>query len=135
MKIPACDLEIEVEPSSIVMTESTGRVRIANPKMPADEEGFLVEWVPAGTDIEALMRRRVPIGQPERAAGMVAGMPARGFGWTDGVRDFWSWFVEDAKGRTIELTAFRAGLPPMSRKQSIEDVARDFARRIALVAT
>ncbi|MFO0547069.1 MAG: hypothetical protein U0271_01710 [Polyangiaceae bacterium] len=60
--------------------------------------------------VESRMAGRVQRGHPGRFAAVVAGRPARGFDWTDGVQDILSFFVE-LHDCLVELSLARAALP------------------------
>lgn len=53
---------------------------------------------------ERLMARRVRQGHPDRFVGSIAGMVARGFEWTDGVRSIVSYFVNHPTGALVEIS-------------------------------
>jgi hypothetical protein len=80
----------------------------------------------AGTDaefVEQLMRRRVSQGWPDRFETVVDSRPGRGFGWTDGVSDVCSIFVEVTRDRWVE---FELAQSSMTRKgRDLRGIALD----------
>ncbi len=73
---------------------------------------------------EELMARRVRQGYPERFSPTVAGIPALGFEWTDGVAHIRSYFVPHPRGPIIEFqiaTTWSPDEPPLPPLPELAD--------------
>jgi hypothetical protein len=64
----------------------------------------ILDEVPYPEAVEALMRRRVRQGDPERASAVVAGSPALRFDFTSNETFVRSHFVQHGSGKIVELT-------------------------------
>lgn len=74
----------------------------------------------ASQQIEQLMARRVPQGNPERFRDDMSGVLLQGFEWTDGISDVLSFFARITDGTVVELQTSRAGWPHTSPASLLE---------------
>ena len=72
---------------------------------------------------EGLMRRHVGNGEPERFHELVGRVAARGYAWTDGVRDIATWFAQPTSGIVVAISVALPGLLDPSDKDR-DPVAR-----------
>jgi len=73
-----------------------------------------IDGTSASQQIEQLMVRRVPQGQPGRFRDDTTGVLLQGFEWTDGISDVLSLFAHVIDGGVVELQTSRAWFPSTS---------------------
>jgi hypothetical protein len=121
-------LEVEVPDDWVVRAttlQDGQRVDLASPERYAEwqlqdlpeDVGTVVHRThePLEVVAERSMRRHVGNGEPDRFHERVGSVAARGYAWTDGVRDIATWFAQPISGIVVAIYVSLPGLLDPSR--------------------
>jgi hypothetical protein len=116
-------LELEIPVDWVVRAPTLANDSHVEVAVPPESPEWVLGWVPEGlTTIvyrttaaahefaEALMRRRVANGEPERFDDLLGTVPALGYEWTDGIHDIATWFVKPTDDVAVEILVTLPGL-------------------------